>query len=149
MIRIAIGSDHAGFDFKKMISDYLISEGFSVTDFGTDTKESCDYPDFAFRVAEETINNNADLGILICGTGIGMSIAANKVRGCRAALCSDPVSARFAREHNDAQVLCLGARVTGPEIAMECVKNFLKAEFLGNRHQKRLDMIKECENGKA
>ena len=140
-IRIAIGSDHGGFEYKELIINHLKANGYSIIDCGTYTKESCDYPDFAKEVASKIIKNEAEKGILVCGTGIGMSISANKFRGIRASLCSDTFSAHATREHNDSNVLCLGQRVIGESLALEIVDTWLKAEFQGGRHQKRIDKI--------
>ncbi|OUM95249.1 MAG: ribose 5-phosphate isomerase B [Firmicutes bacterium ZCTH02-B6] len=144
-MRIAIGSDHAGFELKKELAAHLEAAGYSVVDMGTESRESCDYPDYAQRVAEAVAAGQYDRGILVCGTGIGMSIAANKVPGVRAALCAEPFSARMAREHNDANVLCLGARVVGPGLALEIADAFLAAQFAGGRHARRVDKIRELE----
>ncbi|HEY8496970.1 MAG TPA: ribose 5-phosphate isomerase B [Limnochordales bacterium] len=144
-MRIAIGSDHAGFDLKQELMAHLKAAGHTVVDMGTTSRESCDYPDYARLVAEAVAAERCDRGILICGTGIGMSIAANKVPGVRAALCAEPYSARMAREHNDANVLCLGARVTGSGLALEIADAFLAGEFAGGRHARRVDKIRELE----
>ncbi len=144
-MRIAIGSDHAGFELKRELVGYLTEQGYTVDDMGTDGLASCDYPDFARAVAEAVASGRCQRGILVCGTGIGMSIAANKVPGVRAALCAEPYSARMAREHNDANVLCLGARVVGPGLALETVAAFLSGEFAGGRHARRVDKIRELE----
>jgi len=144
-MRIAIGSDHAGFDLKEELIPFLKAAGHAVEDMGTSGRESCDYPDFARAVAEAVAQGRHERGILICGTGIGMSIAANKVAGVRAALCAEPFSARLAREHNDANVLCLGARVIGPGLAQAIVAAFLEGQFEGGRHQRRVDKIRGLE----
>lgn len=144
-MRIAIGSDHAGFHLKAELVEVLRQEGFHVDDLGTYSTESCDYPDSAKAVAEAVSDGRSDLGVLICGTGIGMSIAANKVPGIRAALCSETFSARMARAHNDANVLCLGARVVGPGLALDVVRAFVSGRFEGGRHQRRVDKIKAME----
>lgn len=145
VMRIALGSDHAGFKLKEQVMEWLDEWGYEYVDVGTHSEESCDYPDYARRVAEAVVRGDVDRGILICGTGIGMSITANKVRGVRAALCHDVFSARAAREHNDANILCMGARVVGPGPARETVKAWLEAEFTGGRHQRRIDKIRELE----
>ena len=133
-MRVAIGSDHAGFELKRAVISYLETLKHEVKDLGTDTAgRSCDYPDLATEVCREVLESGC-LGILICGTGIGMSMAANKVRGIRAALCTSEFQGRLARQHNDANVLCLGGRVTGQGIALAIVKEFLEAEFEGGRH---------------
>lgn len=145
-MKIALGSDHAGLSLKKDIIKYLQGKNIELQDFGAYTEESCDYPDFAEKVAEEVASRNFDFGILVCGTGIGISIAANKVPGIRAALCGDTFSAHACREHNDANILALGARVVGTGVALDIVDNFLGAEFQGIRHQKRIDKISQIEN---
>lgn len=140
-MKIAIGSDHGGFYAKEEIIK-LLSEGpYEVTDMGTHSTESCDYPDIAHQVGLAVAAGEYDLGILICGTGIGVSIAANKVPGVRAALCSDTYSARMAREHNDSNVLCLGARVLGMGLMGDIVKTYLESEFEGGRHARRVGKI--------
>jgi len=146
MMKIAIGSDHGGFEYKEIITNYLQIKGYNVKDFGTYNKESCNYPEIAKLVSESVINDGYERGILICGTGIGMSIAANKVKGIRAALCSDTFSAHATREHNDSNILCLGQRVIGENLALEIVDRWLEAKFEGGRHQVRIDMIKEMES---
>ena len=145
MKKIAIGSDHGGVDLKTEIKDFLIKEGYEIKDFGTNSTESCDYPDIALPVAEAVVNKEYDFGILVCGTGIGIGIAANKVPGVRAALCSDTFSAHATREHNNANILTMGQRVVGTGLALDIVKTFLNTEFEGERHQKRIDKISEIE----
>ncbi len=144
---IAIGSDHAGFELKKEIVKYLEEEGYEYTDMGTDNCESVDYPDFGYKVADAVSKGEYDKGILVCGTGIGMSIAANKVSGVRAALCHDVFSAQATRNHNNSNVLTLGSRVVGIGLALEIVKVWLGEEFDGGRHQKRIDKISKIERG--
>jgi len=144
-MRIAVGSDHAGFSLKKEVLKHLEERDIQFEDFGAFSEESCDYPDFALKVAEEVAGKRFELGILVCGTGIGISIAANKVPGIRAALCGDTFSAHACREHNDANILALGARVVGTGVALDIVDSFLNARFEGNRHQKRIDKISEIE----
>ncbi|MFT5874542.1 MAG: ribose 5-phosphate isomerase B [Clostridium sp.] len=144
-MKIALGSDHGGFNLKKEIIVYLESKNIEVTDFGTYTEDSCDYPEYALKVAQEVVAENFELGILICGTGIGIGIAANKVPGIRAALCSDTFSAHASREHNNANILTLGARVVGTGLALDIVETFISSEFQGDRHQKRIDKITEIE----
>jgi ribose 5-phosphate isomerase B len=144
-VKIALGSDHGGLKLKKDIIMYLESKNIQVKDFGTYTGESCDYPDYALKVASEVVANNFELGILICGTGIGIGIAANKVPGIRAALCNDTFSAHAAREHNNANILTMGERVIGTGLALDIVDTFINAEFQGDRHQKRIDKITEIE----
>lgn len=144
-MKIALGSDHGGFELKETIKKFLLTEGYEIKDFGSNSTESCDYPDYALPVAEAVAKKEFDFGILVCGTGIGISIAANKVPGIRAALCSDTFSAHATREHNDANILTLGQRVVGEGLALDIVKTFLKTEFQGERHQKRIDKITEIE----
>lgn len=144
-MKIAIGSDHAGFSLKKHVIEHLKEKGVELKDFGTYTNESCDYPDFALKVAEEVAAKNYELGILVCGTGIGISIAANKVPGIRAAACSDTFSAHACREHNNANIIAFGERVVGPGLACDIVDAFLASEFQGGRHQGRIDKIAEIE----
>jgi ribose 5-phosphate isomerase B len=143
-MRIAIGNDHRGLELKKEIIQPLAESGHSYEDFGSHTTDSVDYPDYAREVAEAVARGDFDYGILICDTGIGMSIAANKVKGIRAALCHDGFSASRARQHNDANILCLGTSGT-PETVAEIVETFLSAEFEGGRHQRRLDKIRAIE----
>lgn len=142
---IIIGSDHGGLNLKSALKSYLGRRGFTVSDAGTDTDSSVDYPDFGLKVAEQVAGGAADLGILICGTGIGMSIAANKVPGIRAALVTDAFMARMAKEHNNANVLVLGGRVLDEQKACDLVGSWLDATFEGGRHQGRLDKITEIE----
>ncbi|MFY9214524.1 MAG: ribose 5-phosphate isomerase B [Tissierellaceae bacterium] len=138
---IGIGSDHGGYELKEGIKEYLVGEGIQVVDFGTDSLESVDYPDFARKVAEAVLNKEVDRGILICGTGIGISIAANRIKGIRCALCSDTFSARMSREHNDANILAMGGRVVGLGLATDIVKAFITSEFEGGRHERRINKI--------
>lgn len=144
-MRIALGSDHGGLGLKNEIIKHLQAKGYELQDFGTNTSDSCDYPDYALKVAEEVAAKNFGFGILICGTGIGISIAANKVPGIRAALCSDTFSAHATREHNNANILALGERVVGKGLALDIVDTFLDAKFEGNRHQNRIDKITQIE----
>ena len=144
-MKIALGSDHAGFEFKEKLKSVIILLGHTFEDFGTHTQTSCDYPDYAEPVARAVASEKCDRGILICGTGIGMSISANKVRGIRAALCCDVQSARMSREHNDANVLCLGAREREFETASEIVKVWLSTEFAAGRHEQRVKKIAAIE----
>jgi ribose 5-phosphate isomerase B len=146
-MKIAIGADHAGFRLKDEIVKVLQSEGHEVEDFGCNCTDSIDYPDYALPVCEKVAAGAADKGILICGTGIGMTIAANKVPGIRCALVHDLFSAKATREHNDSNVLAMGERVIGPGIALEIVKIWLETEFSqGPRHQNRIDKIKRLED---
>ncbi len=135
-----IGSDHAGLSLKNALIPVLRQEGWTIEDLGTDSKDSCDYPDFAHAVCAHVLEHDA-FGILICGTGIGMSITANRHKGIRAALCTHEFHARATREHNNANVLCLGERVTAPGLAVELAKIFLSTEYAGGRHQKRIEKI--------
>ncbi len=142
---IALASDHAGYPLKEALIKYLNSRGIDTIDCGTNSTESCDYPDFAVSGCCKVLDGEADLTILCCGTGIGMSIAANKLRGIRAACCSDVFSARYTRLHNNANVLCLGARVVGEGLAVELVDAFIDTGFEGGKHQRRVDMITALE----
>ena len=142
-MNLVIASDHAGYGLKENIKKYLIEQGHSVIDCGTNSEESCDYPVFAKALCKEINDGNAELGILVCGTGIGMSMAANKVKGIRAALCSDYFSAKFTRAHNDANVMCLGARVMGEGLALELIDVFLNTPFEGGKHLRRINMFEE------
>ena len=142
---IALGSDHGGFDLKETVKAYLDKENIPYKDFGCPNKESCDYPIFGRAAAEAVASGECEKGIVICTTGIGISIAANKVKGVRCALCSDTLSAEMTRRHNDANVLCLGANITGPAIAAEAVKTFLNTDFEGGRHQRRVDKMMAAE----
>jgi ribose 5-phosphate isomerase B len=144
-MKIAIGSDHGGYALKEYIYQYLLEAGYEVTDFGTHNEESCDYPVYAQKVAEAVAAGKYQRGILLCGTGIGISIAANKVPGIRCALVSDCYSARVSRQHNDSNVLALGGRVLGPELAIDIVKTWIAAAFESGRHQRRVDLIAELE----
>ena len=147
MKKIVIACDHAALELKNAVREYLTANGFEVTDVGTYTSESCHYPVFAHRACEKIQSGECEAGILICGTGIGMSLAANKHKGIRAACCSDTYSARLTRLHNDANVLCFGARVVGQGLALELVDAFVNTPFEGGKHQKRVDMITATENG--
>ena len=138
---LAIACDHAGVTYKKNLIAYLTEQGYVCVNLGTDTEDSVDYPIYADAVCKKVTSGEADLGILICGTGIGMSIAANKHKGIRAGLCCDPDSAALTRQHNNANVLCMGARILSFEKTVEITDAFLGAEFLGGRHQRRVDML--------
>ncbi|MGN0579873.1 MAG: ribose 5-phosphate isomerase B [Ruminococcus sp.] len=142
---IAIGCDHAGCELKKAVIDTLTEKGFQFVDLGCDGTP-CDYPVIAEAVCAKVLSGSCEKGILICGTGIGMSIAANKFKGIRAALCSDSFSAKFTRLHNDSNVMCMGARVLGTGLACELAEIFVTTEFEGGRHQRRIDLITEIEN---
>lgn len=141
--RIVIGSDHAGYELKLKVTEYLEDRGISVTDVGTDSTESCDYPVFADALCKRIQLGEFERGILVCGTGIGMSIAANKHSGIRAACCSDTYSARLTREHNDANVLCFGARVIGEGLACDLADIFVNTEYMGGKHARRVQMLDE------
>ncbi len=141
-MRIALGSDHAGYTLKQAIIDHCKNSKIDCSDFGTFSEAPVDYPDIAFPVIRAIISKEFDFGVLICGTGIGVSMIANRFQEIRAALCSDPYTARCSREHNNANILTLGSRVTGPGLAMEIVKVFLNTPFQGGRHQRRLDKIR-------
>lgn len=144
-MRIAIGSDHGGYPLKELIKEHLENKGLEIKDFGTDSEASCDYPEFAQAVGEAVAAGEYDRGIVVCGTGIGISIAANKIPGIRCALVGDCFSAKATRQHNDANVLALGARVVGPGLALEIVDIWLGTEFEGGRHQKRIEKINNIE----
>ena len=139
--RIGIGSDHAGFRLKESVRRWLVDHVYPVLDFGTDSEEACDYPDFAIALAEAMAAGDIDRGVLICGTGVGMSIVANKFSHLRAAVCHDPTTARFSRAHNDANVLTLGSRITGEMVALDIVNAWLHTPFEGGRHSRRLEKI--------
>lgn len=143
MMKIGIGSDHGGFELKEVIKEYLSKEGIEFIDYGVDSKVSVDYPVYAKKVADGVMSNEVDRGIVICGTGIGISIAANKVKGIRCALCGDTYSARMSREHNNANMLALGGRVLGVDLALEILSVWLKSEFQGGRHEIRVNKISE------
>ena len=142
---IAIGSDHGGYALKQEIMEHLKAQGVEFKDYGTYSTESCDYPVYAEAVGRAVVAGEADRGILICGTGIGISIAANKIRGVRAALCGDCYSAEYTRLHNDANILCMGGRVVGGGLAEKIVDTFLNTEFQGGRHARRVAMIAALE----
>lgn len=143
---IAIASDHGGYALKEHIKAYLAAKGITCEDFGTESAESCDYPIFGRAAARAVAEGRCERGIVICTTGIGISITANKVKGIRCALCGDVVSAELTRRHNDANMLAIGAGVTGTNLALEILDAFLSSEFEGGRHQRRVDLIKEVEN---
>ena len=144
-MQIALGSDHGGFNLKEYIKEYLADKDFKYADLGTYHAESTDYPDFAKKVAQAVASGEYERGILVCGTGIGVGIVANKVPGIRAALCHDIFSAKYARKHNNANILTMGARVIGPGLALEIIDTWLKAEFSGGRHACRVDKIAAIE----
>ena len=142
---IALGCDHAGVQLKASIAEQLASRGLDCRDYGTYDEASCDYPDFAEEVGRAVVAGEAERGILICGTGVGVSIAANKIAGARAACVSESYSARMARAHNDANVLCVGERIVGPGLGAAIVKAFLEAPFEGGRHERRVKKIADLE----
>ena len=146
MKKIVMASDHAGFDLKSTLVEQLKNDGYEVEDAGTYSKDSCDYPVFAEKACRYMLDGKAERCILVCGTGIGMSMAANKVKGIRAACCSDTYSAKYTRLHNDANVLCMGARVVGEGLAYEIAKVFLETEFEGGKHLRRVNMISDIES---
>ncbi len=143
---IAIGADHAGYDAKEILKKYLESKNIEYKDFGTYSKDSCHYPIFAEKVAKSVAENESEKGILVCGSGIGVSIAANKVKGIRAALCYEPELAEMARKHNDANVICFGARFSNIEKMKDMMDIFLKTDFEGGRHGDRIKLILDMEN---
>ena len=143
---IAIASDHGGYALKEHIKAYLAAKGITCQDFGTDSTESCDYPAFGKAAAQAVASGQCEWGIVICTTGIGISIAANKVRGIRCALCTDPLMAEMCRRHNDANMLALGAGIVGPNLAERIVEAFLTTEFEGGRHARRVGLITEMEH---
>ena len=145
-MKIAVGCDHGGFEHKNAIAEHLKERGFEVTDYGILELKSVDYPEIAEKLCKSIVDGENELGILVCGTGIGMSIAANKVKGIRAAACSEHFSAKYTRLHNNSNVLCLGGRVIGVGTAIELADLFVDTEFEGGRHQKRVDMITAIEN---
>lgn len=148
-MKIGIGNDHTAVEMKQQIKEYIESLGHEVINYGTDTSESCDYPLFGEKVGTAVAKGEVECAVLICGTGVGISIAANKVNGVRAAVCSDTTTARFVKEHNNANIIAFGARIIGLELAKDIVKTYLDAEFLGGRHSRRVEMISEIENRKC
>ena len=145
-MKIGIGNDHSAVELKNAIKDYLTQQGYEVINYGTDSTEAFDYPLAGEAVANAINNHEVDCGICICGTGIGISIAANKVKNIRAAVCSEPVSAKLAKEHNNAQIICFGARIVGLNMAKAIVDAWLNARFQEDRHIKRLALIKDIED---
>lgn len=144
-MKIGIANDHAATDMKKQVVEYLVEKGHEVVNYGTDSYESVNYPEYGERVGRAVASGEVELGIAICGTGLGISLAANKVHGVRAAVCSEPYTARLSRQHNNANVLAFGARVIGIEMAKMIIDEWLSAEFMGGRHQDRVDMIMAIE----
>ena len=145
-MRIGIGNDHSALELKAEIIEFLKEKGHEVVDYGTKTSESCDYPVYGEIVGRAVVSKEVDCGILICGTGLGISLAANKVKGVRAVVCSEPYSAKLSRQHNNTNILAFGARVIGIELAKMIIDEWLNAEFEGGRHQTRVDMITAIEN---
>ncbi|HEY4543828.1 MAG TPA: ribose 5-phosphate isomerase B [Tissierellaceae bacterium] len=145
-MKIGIGSDHGGFELKEAVKEYLQGKNIDVVDYGTYNEESVDYPDYGKKVATAVVEKEVDRGIVVCGTGIGISIAANKVKGARCALCSEEYSARMSRKHNDANVLALGGRVIGQELAFSIVDAYLEEDFEGGRHERRVKKIMEIQD---
>ena len=146
IMKIGIGNDHSALEMKKEIIAFLEEKGHEVVDYGTNSAESCDYPVYGEIVARAVAAGEAEQGILICGTGLGISLAANKVKGIRAAVCSEPFTAKMARAHNNCNILAFGARVVGPELAKMIVETWLNTDFEGGRHQRRVDLITDIEN---
>lgn len=147
-MKIAIGNDHAAVKLKAHIKQYLESKDYEVVDFGATSEESSDYPVYAQLVANAIVSGECEAGVLICGTGVGISIAANKINGIRACVCSEPLSAEMSRRHNDANIIAFGARVVEPDMAEKIVDAFFEAEYEGGRHQRRVDMLRCIEEGK-
>lgn len=147
-MKIGMGNDHAAVEMKNEIKAYLEDQGYEVVNYGTDSSESCDYPIYGEKVANAVVSGDVDLGILICGTGVGISLAANKVEGIRAVVCSEPYSAKLSRQHNNTNILAFGARVIGVETAKMIVDEWLNAEFMGGKHQRRVDMVMDIERRK-
>ena len=146
MKKLVIGNDHAAVELKNEIMNHLTEKGYEVVNVGTDSHESCNYAVYAYKAARMVADGQADGGILICGTGVGISLAANKVHGIRCCVCSEPYSARLSKQHNNTNMLAFGARVVGPDLAKMLVDEWLDAEFMGGRHQHRVDMIMEIED---
>ena len=147
-MKIGIGNDHAAVDMKNEISEYLKEKGYEVVNYGTDSNESCDYPVYGEKVGEAVAHGDVDLGILICGTGVGISLAANKVEGIRAVVCSEPYTAKLSRQPNNTNILAFGARVIGIETAKMIVDEWLNAEFMGGKHERRVNMLMDIEKRK-
>ena len=147
-MKIGIGNDHAAVDMKNEISEYLKEKGYEVVNYGTDSNESCDYPVYGEKVGRAVADGEADLGIAICGTGVGISLAANKVKGIRACVCSEPYTAKLSRQHNNTNILAFGARVIGIETAKMIVDEWLNAEFMGGKHERRVNMLMDIEKRK-
>ena len=145
-MKSGIGNDHAALEMKNQVMEYLEEKGYEVINYGTNTPESCNYPEFGEKVGRAVVSGEVDCGILICGTGVGISLAANKVKGVRAVVCSEPYSAKLSKQHNNTNILAFGARVVGIELAKMIIDEWLGAEFEGGRHQTRVDMIMAIEN---
>lgn len=145
-MKVAMGSDHGGFNLRLVVKKHLIEKGYEVVDFGVDVLESSDYPDYALKVAKAITEGDCELGVLVCGTGLGISISANKVKGIIAAPVSDTYSAEMARRHNNANIIALGERVVGEGLALKIIDTFFETTFEGGRHQTRVDKIKSIEN---
>ncbi len=145
-MKIGIGNDHSAVEMKEQIKEYLESMGHEVINYGTDSTESCNYPEFGEKVGRAVADREVDCAVLICGTGVGISIAANKVNGVRAAVCSDCATARLVKQHNNANIIAFGARIVGIELAKDIVKAYLDAEFEGGRHATRIAMLTDIEN---
>ena len=145
-MNIALGADHGGYELKEEIKAYLLGKGYTLKDFGTDSPKSCDYPVFAKAACASVLSGESDCAILFCGTGIGISMAANKIKGIRCGHCTDPLSAHLTKLHNNANAISLGGRITGGELAKAIVDAYLTTEYMGQHHQKRLDMLTEIEN---
>lgn len=146
-MRVALGADHGGYELKEAVRAHLEKQGIEVQDLGTHSSDSVDYPEYGFAVGNAILKGQADLGIAVCGTGLGISIAANKIPGIRAVVCTETFSARMAREHNNANVLAMGGRVVGVGLALDIVDIFLKTEFAGGRHARRINLITDFEKG--
>ncbi|NLK63287.1 MAG: ribose 5-phosphate isomerase B [Fusobacteria bacterium] len=142
-MKVVLAADHGGFKLKEYVKEYLENEGYDVIDIGTNSEESVDYPLYGKKAGKMVANKEADYGVIFCGTGIGISIAANKIKGIRAGLCHNVFTAKLTREHNDANILAIGGRIIGKELAIEMVKTFLNTEFEGGRHINRVNLIEE------
>ncbi len=147
-MKIVIANDHAAVELKQEIASFIEELGHEVVNIGTDSHDSCDYPEYGKKAADMVASGQADLGVLICGTGVGISLAANKVKGIRCGVCSEATTARLIRQHNNANMIAFGARIVGTELAKDIVQAFLSAEFMGGRHAARVDMISAIENEK-
>lgn len=145
-MKIAMGNDHTAIEMKQEVKEFLESKGYEVLDLGTNSTDSCDYPVYGEKVGRAVVSKEADLGIVICGTGVGISLAANKVKGVRACVCSEPYTAKLSRMHNNSNVLAFGARVVGAEMAKMITEEWLTAEYEGGRHQRRVDLLMDIEN---